>query len=250
MNVLKLVVITLLGLLLNACAANSADPMIAFEGQSATQVYQRAKTALAAGHYEQAIKAYEALAVIYPFTPYSERAQLELAYSYYQENNSMAAQSTLNHFIQLYPRSQWIDYAYYLKAVVNMDQDRGWYLRYVPIDVALRDPGSMRQAYTDFDEFIRHFPQSRYVPDARQRLIYLRNTFAEYELQIADYYFRRKAYIAAANRAKDVVRNYQGAPAVEKALLLLIKSYRNLGLDDLANQSIAVYRLNFPGHPF
>lgn len=238
----------LFGSLLSACAANSTDPMIAFQGQSSSQVYQRAKTALAAGHYERAIKAYEALAVIYPFTPYSERAQLELAYSYYQENNAPAAQSTLSRFLQLYPRSQWIDYAYYLQAVVDMDQDRGWYLRYVPVDVALRDPGSMRRAYTEFEQFIRRFPQSRYVSDARQRLIYLRNTFADYELQIADYYFRRKAYIASANRAKDVVRHYQGAPAVEKALLIMIKSYRSLGLEDLAQQSITVYKLNFPGH--
>jgi outer membrane protein assembly factor BamD len=104
----------------------------------------------------------------------------------------------------------------------------------------------MHLAYQEFAEMIRRFPDSRYVPDARQRMIYLRNLFASYELHIADYYFRRKAYVAAANRANEIIQRYQGAPEVKKALVIMIKSYRILGLEELASQSIAVYRLNYP----
>jgi outer membrane protein assembly factor BamD len=133
-----------------------------------------------------------------------------------------------------------------MRALADMDQDRGWYLRYVPIDLSKRDPGTMRVAYQEFEQLINRYPNSRYVADARQRMIYLRNLFANYELNIADYYFRKKAYVAAANRANEVVQRYQGAPEVEQALIIMIKSYRILGLEDLANQSLAVLRLNFP----
>ncbi|MDQ8039995.1 MAG: outer membrane protein assembly factor BamD, partial [Rickettsiella sp.] len=225
-------------------------PMLAFRDQSVEQIYQNAKGSLANGNYAHAIKAYEALDVIYPFNRYSERAQLDLIFSYYQNGNSPAAKAAAERFIHLYPNSGSIDYAYYMRALADMDQDRGWYLRYVPIDLSMRDPGTMRPAYQEFEQLIDRYPQSRYVADAKQRMIYLRNLFASYELHIADYYFRKKAYVAAANRANNIVQRYQGAPEVEKALIIMIKSYRALGLEELANQSLTVFKLNFPDTSF
>lgn len=242
--------IGLVAALLSACATKSNDPLIAFQEQSVGQIYQTAKEALASRNYAHAIKAYEALDVIYPFNRYSERAQLELIYSYFQNGDSPAAKAAAERFIHLYPNSASIDYAYYMRALADMDQDRGWYLRYIPIDLSMRDPGTMRLAYREFAQLIDRYPQSRYVVDARQRMIYLRNLFASYDLHIADYYFRKKAYVAAANRANEIVQRYQGAPEVKKALIIMIKSYRALGLEDLANQSLAVFKLNFPNSSF
>lgn len=232
--------------MLTACASHSNNPFIAFNGQTANQIYQNAKESMLNRNFNRAIKSYEALDVLYPFNRYAEKAQLELIYAYYKEGDAPSAKAAAERFIHLYPNSEQIDYAYYMQAMADMDQDRGWYLRYVPIDLSLRDPGTMRLAYQEFGELIRRFPDSRYAPDARQRMIYLRNLFASYELHIADYYFRRKAYVAAANRANEIIQRYQGAPEVKKALVIMIKSYRILGLEELANQSLAVYRLNYP----
>lgn len=246
MKLIKLVFLVSFVVMLAACASRSNDPFIAFNGQSASQIYQNAKRLMLNRHYSEAIKAYEALDVIYPFNHYSQQAQLELIYSYYQDNNMPLAKATAERFIHLYPTSKNIDYAYYMQALADINQDRGWYLRYIPIDLSLRDPGTMHLGYQELAEFIARYPQSRYVPDARQRMIYLRNLFASYDLHIADYYFRRKAYVAAANRANEIIRQYQGAPEIKQALIIMIKSYRILGLEDLANQALAVYRLNYP----
>jgi outer membrane protein assembly factor BamD len=241
--------ISLATALLSACASNSTDPFIAFQGQTASQVYYNGERALQNRNYARAIKAYEALDVLYPFNPYSERAQLELIYAYYQSGDSPAAKTAAERFIHLFPNSPAIDYVYYMIALADMDQDRGWYLRYVPIDLSMRDPGTMQIAYQEFARLITLYPHSRYVPDARQRMIYLRNLLASYELHIADYYFRKRAYVAAANRAGDVVKNYPGSPEVKDALMIMMKSYRILGLEDLADQCLAVFKLNFPDTP-
>lgn len=232
--------------MLTACASHSNDPFIAFKGQSVNQIYQNAKESMLDRHYSQAIKAYEALDVLYPFNRYSEAAQLELVYSYYQDGDAPSAKAAAERFIHLYPNSKNIDYAYYMQAMADMDQDRGWYLRYVPIDLSLRDSGTMHLGYQEFAELIDRYPRSHYVPDARQRMIYLRNLFASYDLHIAEYYFRRKAYVAAANRASEIIQRYQGAPEIKKALVIMIKSYRILGVEELASQSLAIYRLNYP----
>jgi outer membrane protein assembly factor BamD len=239
--------INAMAVLLNACATNSTDPFIAFKGQSAERIYQNAKLALGNRDYAQAIKSYEALEVLYPFNRHSECAWLELMYSYYQHGDAPAAKAEAERFIHLYPCSAAVDYAYYMQALADMDQDRGWYLRYVPIDLSRRDAGTMRLAFQEFAQLIERYPQSCYVADARQRMVYLRNLFASYELHIADYYFRKKAYVAAANRANEIVQRYQGAPEVKPALIIMIKSYCALGIKDLADQSMAVFRLNFPG---
>ena len=152
-----------MAVLLSACATKSSDPLVVYQGQSAGQIYQSAKESLSNRNYAHAIKNYEALDVVYPFNRYSEQAQLELIYSYYQHGDAPSAKAAAERFIHVYPNSKSIDYAYYMRALADMDQDRGWYLRYVPIDLSMRDPGTMRVAYQEFEQFINRYPNSRYA---------------------------------------------------------------------------------------
>jgi len=236
----------LLAIIIDGCSTTSKDPAVVFKGQSAQQIYQKGEVALAKRKYKDAIQAFEGLDALYPFTEHSEQAQMDLVYSYYQDENYASAVAAADEFIRTYPRSSHIDYVYYLKGLSNFNQDRGWFLRYSTVDISMRDPGSMHQAYGDFKQLIQLYPNSRYAADARQRMIYLRNMFAKYELHVADYYYQRKAYVAAANRADYIVKHYDGAPQVEDALGLMVKAYRKLGLTELADQTIQVLRLNYP----
>ncbi len=240
------VFISLVAVFLGACATKSDDPLVAFQGQSSSQIYLNAKESLIHKKYARAVRTYEALEVVHPFNRYSERAQLELIYSYYQTGDFTSSKAATERFIRFYPDSPFIDYAYYMQALADMEQDRGWYLRYIPIDLSKRDPETMRLAFQEFAQLIHRYPASRYVSDARQRMIYLRNLFANYELHIADYYFRKKAFVAAANRANEIVQRYQGAPEVRQALVIMITSYRILGLEAPANRGLSILQLNFP----
>ena len=235
--------------LLSACAIESEDPAVFLKGQSAATIYHSAKKSLLKGDDNRAVKTYEALEVFYPFNRYSAQAQLDLMYGYYRSGNFPLAKVTAERFIHLYPNNQFIDYAYYIRALADMKQDRGWYLRYVPIDIDRRDPGTMWLAFDEFSQLIKFYPGSPYAADARQRMIYLRNLFARYELHIAEYYFKKKAFVATINRAREIVQRYQGAPEVQEALTLMIKSYHALKLEDLAQQSLLILKLNFSNHP-
>jgi len=137
----------------------------------------------------------------------------------------------------------------YIKGLTNYNRGRTFIDRYLPQNPAERDTFSMRQAYDDFSQLVQQFPYSKYTHDAAQRMVYLRNNMAEYEIHVADYYMRRSAYVAAANRGKYVVENYQRTPAVEQALVVMVRAYRKLGLDELANNSMRVLKLNYPDSP-
>jgi len=232
-------------LLLSGCAS-SKDPEAQFHGQSATQIFQGAEVALHKHNYATAVRHYEGLDALYPFSPYSEQAMLDSIYAYYQSGDPASAAATATRFIHTYPASPHVDYAWYMKAVAEMRQDRTWTQRYLPLDLAARDPGAARQAYTDLSTLITHFPASPYVPDAKQRLIYLRNLFAQHQVEVANFYWKRKAYVAASNRASSVVVNFPQTPAVEEALAIMVKSYRALGLEAEANKTLQILQLNYP----
>ncbi len=234
--------------LLSALAACSSttDPAEKFKNLSAEQIYQGGEVALAKGHESEAIQHFEGLDALYPFSVNSEQAQLDLMYAYYKSGDNASAAAAAERFIRFYPRSAHVDYAYYVKGLANFDQDRGWFQRYLPTDLSQRDPGTSRQAFDDFSTLLRLFPTSVYAPDARQRMIYLRNLFAAHELHIAQYYYKRAAYVAAANRANFVVQHYDGTPQVEEALGVMVRSYRKLGLQTPAQQALAVLQLNYP----
>lgn len=215
---------------------------------SAERLYREAKNALAGHDYETAIDYYEKLEARYPFGPLAQQSQLDVAYAYYKGEQTASAIAAADRFIKLYPDHPALDYAYYLKGLVSFNQGKGFFDRFLPIDESQRDPGSALQAFQDFSELVRRFPDSKYSADARQRMLYLRNNLAMHEVHVADWYMRRGAYLAAANRAKYVIENFPRAPAVPEALVLMVKAYRTLELDDLAEDALRVLNLNHPDH--
>jgi outer membrane protein assembly factor BamD len=213
---------------------------------SAQKLYSEAKDSMNDSDWERAIDLFEKLEARYPFGRYAQQALLESAYAYYKFDEPDSAISALDRFIKTYPRQPNLDYAYYLRGLVNFTRGDTFVDRILPRNEAERDAGAARQSFFDFAEVIKRFPESRYAEDAGLRMVYLRNNLAQYEMHVADYYMRRGAYVAAANRAKTVVENYDGTPAVPTALATLVQSYRKLGLDDLAADSERVYKLNYP----
>ncbi len=223
-----------------------ADKEEEYVGWNDAKFHQEAKAALESKNYQKAIKLYEALEARYPFGDYAAQAQLNVAYAYYKNDDPEAALAAADRFIKLHPRSPSVDYAYYLKGLVNYNRGIGFIDRFLPTDTTQREPGSAKDAYDNFQELIQRFPQSKYVPDARLRMVALRNNMAMYEVHVADFYMRRKAYVAAANRANHIIKEFQRTPAVPHALVIMQEAYRKLGMDDLAADAERVFKLNYP----
>ena len=232
--------------LLAGCGLTSEEDIT--RDWSAAKLYNEAKAATALGDYENAIDFYQKLEARYPFGPLAEQGLLELAYAFYKYDEPASSIATADRFIKLHPRHENVDYAYYLKGLVNFNRNHGLLSRILPPDDHERDVGSALEAFNDFSELVKRFPDSRYTKDATQRMLYLRNTVAEHELVVARYYMKREAYVAAANRGKYVVENFATTPAVPDALYIMAMAYRKLGLGDLADDATRVLRLNHPEH--
>jgi outer membrane protein assembly factor BamD len=241
--------LTLLWLVSAAGCALLPEEIDKTKDWSANKLYSEAKSSLDDGSYEQAIKYYEKLEARYPFGRYAQQAEIEIAYAYYKSDEPTSALGALDRFIKLYPRHPNLDYAYYLRGLTNFNQGVSILDRYLPVDRSQRDPGAARQSFQDFGEVVRRFPDSKYAADARQRMVYLRNNLAQYEIHAANYYLERRAYLAAANRGKYVVEHYQETPAVPEALGIMVRAYRAMGMNDLADDNLRVLRQNYPNHP-
>lgn len=229
-----------LALMLSACNREEVDDTIPAE-----ELYEEAHASLQAKAWRQAIMRYKQLTTRYPFGRHAEQAQLDMAYAQYKAGDSEEALTTLDRFIRTYPTHPNVDYAWYLKGLVNYDQAMGFLRRLFPGQVVDRDQTSARQAFMEFQELIRRFPESRYVADARQRMVFLRNVMAEQDIVIGEYYFRRGAYIAAINRAEHVIENYPQAPANVEALDLMARAYDKLELEQLAADTRRVLEHNY-----
>lgn len=213
---------------------------------SADELYERGKRSLDTGSWDTAIAAYRALQTRYPFGRYTEQSMLDLSYAYFKRGQREEALSLLDRFTRTYPAHPNVDYAYYLKGLVNYEQNVGFLEKLMPGRVQDRDQTTLQEAFLDFSELIRRFPDSRYVPDARQRMVFLRNSLAAYEMIVAEYYLGREAYIAAANRARYALEVYPETPMTPEALIVLHKAYTELDLPVLADSSMTVLELNFP----
>ncbi len=254
---IKFLFICCLGLSLQGCGTlkeffsgdSSSSDEDEYVGWTAEKFRTQAKEAVDAGSYEKAIKLYEALESRYPFGEDSAQTQLDIAYAYFKNNDPDSAIAAADRFIKMNPRSPSVDYAYYLKGLVNYNRGIGFIDRFLPTDTSQRDPGTARDALNNFEELIRRFPQSKYVPDARLRMIALKNNLAMHEVHVARYYIKRRAYVAAANRASTVIEKYQRTPAVPYALLVLQEAYTKLDMLDLARDTTRVYELNYPNGP-
>ncbi|TXT25014.1 MAG: putative lipoprotein [Gallionellaceae bacterium] len=210
----------------------------------AKELYEEAKEEMSGGHYEKAIKNFETLQSRYPYGRYAQQAQLEIAYAYYKQKEPESAIAAADRFIKQYPNNQHVDYAYYLKGLVNFNEDLGLLGGIVHQDLSERDPNAAREAFAAFKELVTRFPDSRYAPDSRLRMQYLINALARYEIHVAGYYLRRGAHVAAANRAKDVLRDYPQTPATLDALKIMVRSYDAMGMSDLRDDAQRVLDKN------
>ena len=215
-------------------------------GWSAEKLYRDAKDALDGGQYDLAIKRYETLEARFPYGRYSQQGQLEIAYAYYKQNEQVSAVAATERFVKLHPNHPNVDYAHYLKGLVYFNEDLGVLGKVSRQDRTERDPKSARESFDAFKELVQRFPESRYAPDALERMKYLVNALASHEVHVARYYMKRGAYVAAANRAQYALKNYPQAPAQEEALLIMIQAYDVLGMPELRNDAERVLRKNFP----
>lgn len=210
------------------------------------EYYKQARTAMNSGNFESAQNNLESLETYYPFGRYAEQAQLDLIFARYQNLDLQGARSAADRFLRLNPQSDNADYALYMRGVASYNIDLGLAERYLPIAVDGRDPGEQRQAFEDFQQLVSQYPQSKYAPDARQRMIAIRNRLAGGELEAAQYYIKREAYIAALNRARTVVEDYNRTPSVEEALVIMAEMYARLDLDEEKTDTARVLAHNFP----
>ncbi len=218
--------------------------------RSAEELYRDAKASLDKGNWPRAVQTYRALQTRYPFGRYAEQAQLEMAYAFYRAGQPEQALSTADRFIRMYPTHPNIDYAYYIRGLTNYEQRVGFLERLMPSRVRDRDQSAALEAFQDFDELCRRFPDSRYCPDARQRMVFLRNNLSFYEIDVANYYMRRKAYVAAANRARYLIETYPGTPEAGNALTVLHRAYSEMDMPELADDALRVLEHNYPTHPY
>jgi len=246
----KLFLLAVFCITLNACSLLDEiipeDNVDEQAGWSAADFYQQAKAELEADNYGKAIELYEALESRYPFGTYAQQAQIDLAFSYYKNDEPESAIATANRFIRIHPRHKSIDYIYYLKGLINFNRGIGLLERFLPTDKSQRDPGAAIESLDDFASLIRRFPNSQYVADSKQRIISLQSNLALHDLNVANYYMKRKAYIAVINRAKHIIEVYPKTTAVPRALLLMTDAYQQIGMDDLAADAQRIYSLNYP----
>ena len=215
-------------------------------GWSAQKLYGEAKDAMVAKSWDKAIKFLEKLEARYPYGRFAQQAQLEVAYAYWKNNERASAISAADRFIKLYPNHVSVDYAYYLKGLVNFNENRGLLSILDNPDLTERDPKGTREAFDAFKEVVSRFPDSKYAEDSQARMRYLVNSLAQHEVHVARYYMKRGAFVAAANRAQFAVQSYPQAPATEEAVFIMVKAYDALGMNDLRDAADRVMRMNFP----
>ncbi|HYO27768.1 MAG TPA: outer membrane protein assembly factor BamD [Azonexus sp.] len=215
-------------------------------GWSANKIYDEARAAQSDGAWDKAAKYYEKLEARYPYGRYAQQAQLELGYVYWKAGEAGSAIAAADRFIKLHPNHPTVDYAYYLKGLVNFNEDLGWAGYVSTQDPTERDPKAARASFDAFRELATRFPDSKYTPDAIQRMNYLVNALASHEVHVARYYLNRGAYVAAANRAQYEIKTYPTAPATEEAMYILVLAYEKLGMTDLREDADRVMRKNFP----
>jgi outer membrane protein assembly factor BamD len=234
--------------LAGGCAGTGQDDETI--GWSAQRLYGEAKDEMANKNWTKAIKYLEKLEARYPYGRYAQQAQLEVAYAHWKDNERASAIAAADRFIKLYPNHPNVDYAYYLKGLINFNELTGLLTWLTSPDMTDRDPKATREAFEAFKEVVARFPESRYADDSAARMRYLVNALASNEIHVARYYMKRSAYLAAANRAQYAIQNYPQTPAVEEATFILVNAYDALGLTDLRDAAERVMRTNFPNSSY
>jgi outer membrane protein assembly factor BamD len=228
---------------LAACGSVQKDPTSKWDAE---RLYKEAHTELTASNWVHARELFEKLESRYPFGRYAQQGQIEIAYAYYKEGETADALDATERFLKANPSHPNVDYVYYLRGLINFIEPPAFIGRLVGYKVSERDPKAMRDSFEAFKELLTRFPDSRYAPDARIRLRYLQNALAGHEVRVADYYYRRGAYLATIARAQSALREFPGSAAQQEALTLIAQSYQALGLTELQADAERVLRLNYP----
>jgi outer membrane protein assembly factor BamD len=228
---------------LAGCASVDADKTA---GMSPNRLYSEAKDEMNAGAFDKAVTLLEKLEGRAAGTPLAQQAQLDKAYARYKSNEPAEALAALERFMKLHPASPALDYALYLKGIINFNDDLGLLSFLTRQDLAERDQKASKESFEAFKELTTRFPESRYTPDARLRMVYIVNSLAQYEVHVARYYYNRGAYLAAVNRAQVALTEYRAVPALEEALFLVYKSYDALGMSDLRDDAKRVLEKSYP----
>lgn len=233
---------------LAGCSTTKDDDRTA--SWSPNRIYAEAKDEMNSGGYERAIPLYEKLEGRAAGTPLAQQAQLERAYAYYKQNEQAQALATLDRFIKLHPASPALDYALYLKGIVNFNDNLGMFSFISRQDLSERDQKAAKESFESFRELVTRFPESKYTPDARARMTYIVNSLAKYEVHVARYYYSRGAYVAAINRAQNALADYRDVPALEEALYILMRSYDALGMEQLRDDTKRILEKSYPQSPY
>ena len=226
------------------CSSNKTETVNPDE--DARDIFERSERALNLGNYDYSVSGFEYLTAVYPFSEYAKQAQLDLMYAYYRAGEAESALEAADQFLLENPTHPRVDYAHYVKGLVNFERSRGPIEKLFRVDQSQRPQDNLEASYRSFSVVANQFPDSAYAEDARQRMVYLRNQLARYEIHIAGYYLRRGAFVASANRARYVLETYPQSESVIEALQIQVSAYRQLGLDDLAASSMAVLQENYP----
>ena len=230
-------------IVLSGCADSNYDPT---KGWSVDKLYNEAKDEMAAGGYEKAIGLYEKLEGRAAGTPLAQQAQLDKAWAQYKTNEPVQAVATLDRFIRLHPASPALDYALYLKGLVNFNDNLGIFSNFAQQDLAERDPKQAKESFEAFRELVVRFPDSKYSADARLRMAFIKNSLARSDVHVARFYYQRGAYVAAISRAQTTVQEYRDVPVVEEALFIMVQSYDKLGLVQLRDDTKRVLEKSYP----
>ncbi len=245
MHVTRISLFICLVWLISACSSNDEKEEVTDTEQV---LYEIAEKQLKSSNWDGAAETLQLLEENFPFGAYAEQAQLELIYAYFKTTDYELAIAASDRFIRLHPQHRNVDYAYYMRGAASFYSETAITTALIS-DVSNRDSGSAKDAFNYFSQLLNRYPESIYVLDAKQRMIYLRNILARQEIHIANYYFRRGAFVAAANRGRYVVENMQGTPAVPDALAVMAQAYHLLDMQDLADDSVKVLALNYPEYP-
>jgi outer membrane protein assembly factor BamD len=234
-------------ILFTGCADSNYDPT---KDWSVDKLYNEAKDEMAAGGYDKAIGMYEKLEGRAAGTPLAQQAQLDKAWAQFKTNEPVQAIATLDRFIKLHPASPALDYALYLKGLVNFNDNLGLFSSLAQQDLAERDPKQAKESFEAFRELVVRFPNSKYAEDGRLRMAFIKNSLARSDVHVARFYFKRGAYVAAINRAQATVQEYRDVPAVEEALFIMVQSYDKLGLNQLRDDTKRVLENTYPNTPY
>lgn len=249
-NILTVFIALSAGWILGGCGIFGGPPVDETRNWTVQKLYAEARTELSERNWENAIKHYERIESRYPFGRFAQQAQIEVAYAHWKNEDPASALATIDRFVKQHPNHPSADYMYFLRGLIHFNDDLGIMGFFSGQDLSERDPKAAAEAFSAFKELVTRYPDSKYAPDAIQRMNYLVNALASSEVHVARYYLKRKAYVAAANRAQYALKTYPGAPANEEGLVIMVKAYDAMGMTQLRDDAERVLVKNFPNSPY